>query len=223
MAVTDFQKFNTETIQRSQIKNAEYNPRIMGKKAKKRLRKSIVSSGLVSALTWNRRTGNLVGGHQRLEQLDALEKSGDYELTVCVIDVDEREEAKLNVQLNNPDSQGDWDLDKLAGIAEYFNLSMEEMGFGKLSSEMLFDGDERFTELFDTPEADAEKGKLRAIKEDRKRMDDRLKRENSVNWFTTVVFADEAEREAFHRAIHVPLSEQYITKEQVYRLTADNS
>lgn len=221
MAVTDFQKFNAETIKRSQIKNAEYNPRIMGKEAKKRLRKSIASSGLVSALTWNRRTGNLVGGHQRLEQLDALEKPGDYELTVCVIDVDEREEAKLNVALNNPDIQGDWDLDKLAGIAEDFNLSLEEMGFSKLSGEMLFDGDERFTELFDTPEADAEKGKLRDIKADRANMNQRLKEENAIEWFTVIVFADKAEREAFHKAIHAPLSEQYVTKEQVYRLAAN--
>ena len=219
MAISQFQNFETETIRRSQIHNAEYNPRIMDKDAKKHLRKSLQTSGLVSAPTWNRRTGNLVGGHQRVEQLDALEKSADYELTVCVIDVDEREEAKLNVQLNNPDSQGDWDLDKLAGMAEQFDLSLDDMGFSKLSGEMLFDGDERFTELFDTPEADTEKGKLRDIKEDRANMNARLKKENSVNWYTTIVFADEAEREAFHKAIHVPLSEQYVTKEQIYRLT----
>lgn len=218
MAVSKFQTFEAETISRSQIKNAEYNPRIMGEDARKRLKRSIQKSGLVSALTWNRRTGNLVGGHQRLEQLDALEKSPDYELTVCVIDVDEREEAKLNVQLNNPDSQGEWDLDKLAGIAEEFDLSLEDMGFSKLSGEILFDGDERFTELFNTPEADAEKGKLRAIKEDRGNMKERLKKENAVDYYVTVVFADGQEREQFLRSIHVPASEGFVTAEQVYRL-----
>lgn len=216
--VSKFQAFETVTIRRDQIKNAEYNPRLMNKDAKKRLRKSLQTSGLVSALTWNKRTGNLVGGHQRLEQLDTLEKTSDYELTVCVIDVDEREEAKLNVQLNNPDMSGTWDLDKLAGMTEDFGLSLEDMGFSQLSGEMLFDGDERFTALFDTPEADAEKGKLRSIKEDRAKMNDRLKDEAAINWYVTVVFANQEERENFLRKIHVPLTEQYITQEQVQRL-----
>lgn len=218
MAVSKFQNFETETIRRDQIRNAEYNPRIMDEDAKKRLRKSIRSSGLVSALTWNRRTGNLVGGHQRLEQLDALEKSSDYELTVCVIDVDLKEEARLNVQLNNPDSQGDWDLDRLALMTEDFGLSLEDMGFSENTAQFLFDGDERFTELFDTPEADAEKGKLRAIKEDRANMRERHKEERAINWFTVIVFANEQERTAFHKEIHVPLSEQYVSPEQVHRL-----
>ena len=102
MAKSKFQNFEMETINRRNIKNADYNPRYMGEKEKKKLRAALKENGLVSALTWNKRTGNLVGGHQRLEQLDALEKSDDYDLTVCVIDVDEKQEAKLNVQLNNP-------------------------------------------------------------------------------------------------------------------------
>lgn len=76
---TKYQSFDTETINRSMIKNAEYNPRIMDEKAKKRLKNTIRTHGIVSALTWNKRTGNLVGGHQRLEQLDALEKNPDKE------------------------------------------------------------------------------------------------------------------------------------------------
>lgn len=69
MATSKFQSFETATIHRGQIKNAEYNPRIMSKDAKKRLRKSIRDSGLVAALTWNRRTGNLVGGISGLNSL----------------------------------------------------------------------------------------------------------------------------------------------------------
>ena len=130
MAKSRYQAYDTETINRSDIKNAPYNPRIMDPKAKKRLKQNIAKHGLVAALTWNKRTGNLVGGHQRLEQLDALEKNKDYELTVCVVDVDEREEAQLNVQLNNPSLQGEWDLDKLANIAEDFDLDLkDDLGF----------------------------------------------------------------------------------------------
>ena len=125
MAKSKYQAYETETINRSDIKNAPYNPRIMDEDAKKRLRKNIAKHGLVSALTWNKRTGNLVGGHQRLEQLDSLERSKDYELTVCVVDVDEKEEATLNVQLNNPSMQGWWDMDKLADMTDDFDCVLE--------------------------------------------------------------------------------------------------
>ena len=137
----------------------------MDKAAQKRLRDNIRKHGLVSALTWNKRTGNLVGGHQRLQQLDALEKSDDYELTVCVVDVDEREEAALNVQLNNPSMQGDWDLDKLAQVSEDYDLSMtDDLGFTQNDVDFMFDGDERFSQLFDTPEANDTKDKIDKVK-----------------------------------------------------------
>lgn len=216
-----FQAFETETIDRSQIKNAPYNPRIMDKEAKKRLREGIRKHGLVSAITWNRRTGNLVGGHQRLEQLDALEKNADYELTVCVIDVDEREEAQLNVQLNNPSMQGDWDLDKLAIMADDFSLDMEDLGFSKEDAAFLFDGDDRFTELYNTLEANQVKGELKQIKEARSQMNDKLKESGRIDFYTCIVFSSPEEREEFHREINVPISEQYVTAEQVRRIKAE--
>lgn len=216
-----FQAFETETISRAEIKNAPYNPRIMDKGAKKRLKEGIRKHGLVSAITWNKRTGNLVGGHQRLEQLDALEKTSDYEITVCVIDVDEREEAQLNVQLNNPSMQGDWDLDKLAIMADDFSLSMDDLGFSKEDAAFLFDGDDRFTELYNTPEANEVKKELKEIKEARSQMNEKLKENGRIDFYTIIVFSSPEEREEFYREISVPLSEQYITQEQVRRIAKD--
>jgi hypothetical protein len=224
MAKSKFQNYDTETIHRSQIKNAPYNPRIMNKAAQKRLRNNIRKHGLVSALTWNRRTGNLVGGHQRLEQLDALEKSEDYDLTVCVVDVDEREEAALNVQLNNPSMQGDWDLDKLAQVSEDFDLSMtDDLGFTQNDVDFMFDGDERFSQLFDTPEANDTKDKIDEIKRARAQGVDNLKEKNSINWYAVVVFADEKDRDAFFKEISVPKYEEYITAEQIRRIARNKS
>lgn len=218
MAKSKFENFEMQTIHRSEIKNAEYNPRFMGEKEKKRLRAALKENGLVSALTWNKRTGNLVGGHQRLEQLDALEKSEDYDLTVCVIDVDERQEAKINVQLNNPSMQGEWDVEKLFEITQDFDLSMEEMGFSTTDAAYLFDGDEKFVELFETPEAQEEKGKLKQIKEARSGMVKGYEDDHRADFMVMVVFKDAAERADFMRRIHVPNYEQYITVEQVNRL-----
>ena len=216
--ISKFQRFDTKTINRSQIKNADYNPRIMDNEAKKRLKKNIRQHGLVSALTWNERTGNLVGGHQRLEQLDALEKNGDYDLVVCVVDVDEREEARLNVLLNNPSMQGDWDLDKLAGMTEDFDLSFDEMGFTPLDVDFLFDGDERFTNLFDTEEAEGIKDNINQVREAREKGVEILKDKNSINWYVVVVFEDEEEKRGFMKSISVPMYEEYITKDMLERL-----
>lgn len=219
MAKSKYQAYETETINRSQIQNAPYNPRIMDEKAKKRLKKNIAQHGLVAALTWNKRTGNLVGGHQRLEQLDALEKNKDYELTVCVVDVDEREEAALNVQLNNPSMQGEWDLEKLAMLSEDFDLDLSaDLGFTESDIDFMFEGDDRFSQLFDTQEKENMRGDLEAVKEARKESVERLKERNNIDWFTVIVFENEADRDAFMKEISIPKFEKYITEDQVRRL-----
>lgn len=214
-----FQAYDTETISRSDIKNAPYNPRIMDEKAKKRLKANIQKHGLVAALTWNKRTGNLVGGHQRLEQLDALEKNKDYELTVCVVDVDEREEAALNVQLNNPSMQGEWDFDKLAMMSEEFDLDLkDDMGFTETDIDFMFEGDDRFSQLFETQEGEDMRGDLTKVKEARKKSVENLKDRNNIDWFTVIVFENEEDRDAFMKEISIPKYEKYITEDQVRRL-----
>ena len=218
MANSKYQNFTFGTIQRSQIKNADYNPRIMDKESKKRLKKNLQENGLVSALTWNKRTGNLVGGHQRLEQLDALEKNHDYSLDVCIIDVDEKQEARANVLLNNPSMQGDWDIDKLAYMSEEFGLSFDDMGFSKLDVDFMFDGDERFTEMLETPEAKEVKKGLEEVKAARQAGKERLQERNNINFYSVIVFEDEKQKAEFYRKINTPLSEEYITADKVYRL-----
>lgn len=218
MANSKYQKFTIQTINRADIKNAEYNPRIMDKEAKKRLKAGLKKHGLVSTLTWNKRTGNLVGGHQRLEQLDALEKNKDYSLDVCVIDVDEAEEAVLNVQLNNPSMQGDWDLDKLALITEDYGVGFEEMGFTPLDVDLMFDGDERFTQMFETPEADEVKQGLAEVKEARKQGKERLEERNNINFYSVIVFESEEAKKEFYKKINVPIYEEYLTADKIYRL-----
>ena len=219
MAKSKFQAYDTETINRADIKNAPYNPRIMDEKAKKRLRANIQKHGLVAALTWNKRTGNLVGGHQRLEQLDSLEKSKDYELTVCVVDVDPKEEAALNVQLNNPSMQGEWDFDKLAMMSEEFDLDLkDDMGFTESDIDFMFEGDDRFSQLFDTQEGENMRGDLEKVKAARKESAEKLKERNSINWYVTIVFDTEEEHDAFMREISIPKYEKFITEDQVRRI-----
>jgi hypothetical protein len=75
------ERYEMQTIRRSQIHGAEYNPRKIGDAERTRLRKGIKKAGLVQPLVWNRRTGTLVSGHQRLSIMDRLvepeERSAD--------------------------------------------------------------------------------------------------------------------------------------------------
>ena len=102
-----------ETVAIERIKTASYNPRVdlkPGDVAYERLKRSIEEFDLVEPLVWNRRTGHLVGGHQRLT---ILRSQGITEVEVSVVDLPPAREKALNVALNNPNLAGDWDLAKL--------------------------------------------------------------------------------------------------------------
>jgi len=113
----ELQQFETRTIARSQIKNAPYNPRKIAQANRVKLEQLLTEFGLVETLVWNSRTGNLVGGHQRLAILDLLSESGEnYSLTVAVVDLDEVREKALNASLNAKSAQGEYDSEKLKSL-----------------------------------------------------------------------------------------------------------
>lgn len=96
------------------LKRAAYNPRKKlkeGDKEYEKIRRSIETFEQVEPLVWNERTGNLVGGHQRLT---VLQDMGYTEVDVTVVDLDEAEEKQLNVTLNK--IKGRWDFDKLTEL-----------------------------------------------------------------------------------------------------------
>ena len=205
-----YQKFETDVINRSEIRGAEYNPRVISEYARKRLRKMIAKHGLVQPLVWNRRTGNLVAGHQRLAALDSLERSQDYDLQVAVVDVSEREERVLNVQLNNPSMQGEWDLDKLTTLAEDAAIAPDEFGFSDGDIAVLF-GDERLDELMsDTPEVAEAKNSLREIKEHRAESMAKMQEAQSADFYFTVVCESDAQKKAVLKALGVPDWESFV-------------
>lgn len=112
--LSKYQKFEAVTIHRSQIKNAPYNPRTITPEAKARLRKNLKEVGLLGGIIWNRSTGNLLAGHQRISVLDALEGSEDYELTVDAVELTLKKEKEQNIFLNSTAAQGRFDWDKMA-------------------------------------------------------------------------------------------------------------
>ena len=93
------------------LNGAKYNPRINlepGMEEFEKLRASIENFGCVEPIVWNKKTGNVVGGHQRLAVLRYLKKKKDL---VSVVECDEEQEKLLNLALNK--AKGGWDIKKL--------------------------------------------------------------------------------------------------------------
>lgn len=91
---------------------ADYNPRKElkpGDAEFEKLTRSLTEFGYVEPVIWNKTTGNVVGGHQRLT---ALKHLGHTEVDCVVVELDEVREKALNVALNK--ISGDWDEAKLA-------------------------------------------------------------------------------------------------------------
>ena len=111
-----------QEIKVTELNAAQYNPRIAlepGMPEWEKLKTSIEQFGNVEPVVWNRRTGNVVGGHQRL----AVLKSMGYESVPCsVVDLDEKEEKLLNIALNK--IKGQWDYDKLEEILSDFDYEV---------------------------------------------------------------------------------------------------
>lgn len=106
-------------LMRSQIHPADYNPRQISEEGRKQLKRSIKRYGVVGGIVVNEATGyTIVGGHQKVDVLDELNKypDNDYTLRVEVINVDVKTEKSLNVALNNPNIGGTWDFDALARL-----------------------------------------------------------------------------------------------------------
>lgn len=124
------------------INPAPYNPRIdlkPGDEEYEKLKRSIEEFGYVEPLVWNRRTGNLVGGHQRFKIL--VNEKGYTEVDVSEVDLDETREKALNIALNK--ISGDWEATKLAELLQELQASDE------IDLELTGFSEEEFDELLE--------------------------------------------------------------------------
>ena len=163
------------------------------KEAKEKLKRGLEKHGLVSPLTWNKQTGNLVSGHQRIAQIDAIEATKDYTLQVAVIDVDAKQEKEINILLNNQSAQGEFDLDKLADVLD--DIDYSSAGFDADDLEELLGGidiDALNDDDIEERRANYEEGIAH-----RRRMQKASFRENNIEFYTNVVFPDKIKRSEF--------------------------
>ena len=129
-----------EKLKTEQLIPADYNPRKdlkPGDPEYEKLKRSIEQFGYVEPVIWNKTTGKVVGGHQRLKVLLDM---GISEVECVVIEMDEEKEKALNIALNK--ISGEWDKDKLALLitdlqGADFDISLT--GFEPAEIEDLFD------------------------------------------------------------------------------------
>jgi hypothetical protein len=136
---------------------APYNPRTITEKQLSMLKKSMQEFGDLSGIVKNVRTGHLVGGHQRVKNLDPLwkifkEPHVDNIGTVSTgyietpygrwqyreVDWPEKKEAAANVSANQ--QGGEFDMTKLKDIIinlDDGSMDMELLGFNSHELEMM--------------------------------------------------------------------------------------
>lgn len=128
-------------VRRSLIKPAEYNPRQISAHGRRGLAKSLTEYGMVETPVWNEKTGNLVGGHQRLviidEQMkyDSATATPDYMIVVAVVNLDAKRERKLNLLLNNRAAQGTFERDSLVKMLMDEKIDLEDVHFTRADLE----------------------------------------------------------------------------------------
>ena len=211
-----YQKFIIETWNRSDIKNAEYNPRIISDEARKRLSKSLKKHGLIQPIIVNRLTGNIVGGHKRLEQLEIIEKSNTYLIDVAIVEMTEKQEKEANIQLNNDLAMGEWDTKLLNDLFVNDKLDLDNTGFDLDSINVLgidfkYDFPEEIESVKkDLKEANDIKDIKKKIKND---MESNYIENDSPNFFLVVVFLNEQEKDEWLKSKKLRKDTKYIDSE----------
>lgn len=114
------------------LKDNPRNPRTISDQALKGLITSLEEFGLIEPIVYNKRTGFIVGGHQRVK---ALRAAGYKEAQVLIVDFPEEKELLANLSLNNPKIQGEFSQDAGDLIGEMM-LSNENLGHALLLDDL---------------------------------------------------------------------------------------
>lgn len=211
MTLAKHQRFEMRRMTRADLKACPYNPRSIDRHARKKLEACIKKRGLLEPLVFNKRSGTIISGHQRLACLDAVEGSDQYELDVSVVDLSPKDEREQIVMFNNQSAMGMWDVDLLGDLLKTPGLDIEGTGFDRIDLETMFT-DDVLAPLFaleaaapavqeevqNIAQAQAEKAaEIEAIKKRKKDYRAEAERTDNANFYAVVVFLDEAEQTKF--------------------------
>jgi len=215
-------------VHRSELTGAPYNPRTIGDRQRAALKESLRKNGLIAPLVWNRRTGNLVGGHQRMELMDSLLRTKNYTLDVAEVDMSEAEEVAANIALNNANAMGEFDYGAVQSLATDYGLDLQK--------DFLFDRDDMLVSFgmdledahVQVRNADTTPELMQELKDRKKLVRERLQGAKAeVGDYTstampgvlTLVFNDDSQKRQFCTSVGLSETVTTIHAERVLDLT----
>lgn len=201
LAELGLESYQMVTLHRSDLKDAEYNPRVINDVERRKLKAGLKRHGLVAPITFNIRTGKICGGHQRIHQLDSLAGTHDYTLQVAQIDVDENREKEINILLNNQNAAGDWDLEALGALVKDPLLDLTGTGFDHADLFRLF-GDTPI--LARDEDLDELAQKVRDARDKYDKIEKNNKGGDDSEFYCVLVFRDAAQLSKFIAAAKLP-------------------
>ena len=191
-AKASLERYTMVKMVRSDLKKADYNPRQISEQARKRLGKGIEKLGLLQPIIYNKRSGNIVGGHQRVGVMDDYYGNDKYEMNVAVVDLDDKQEKEANILLNNYEAMGDFDIDKLNNMLGE-GLDIEATGFDAASVFRMFGDSAQVSGSVAETFAD----QVRESMEKTKGIFTNAKVANPTDFYVVFVFANVERRDAF--------------------------
>lgn len=125
--------------------------------------------------------------------------------------MDEDEEKAANLLLNNPEAQGEWDLEKLGEMLKAPDLDLVIAGFD--ASDVFKIVGDQATDTVLTEIAD----RVEKVKEARENTAKHNDTTHSSHWFLVAVFRDDDERLAFTQRLGLP-NNRYVDGRQLLAL-----
>ena len=120
------------------LQPADYNPRKMSEHDGNNLIRSLKNYGVIENVVVNRRSGNIVSGHMRVQ---SAIKAGIPAVPVHYIDVDDVTERQINLTMNR--TRGEWDDQGVAELLAYLatqDADLSLTGFQDAEIAHLMDG-----------------------------------------------------------------------------------
>ncbi len=231
------EKYEIQKLNRTEIHGADYNPRKISADAAKKLRKSLKDFGMLQPIIVNKQTMNVVSGHQRLDAMDSLLRAPDYDLTCIIVDLEESEEVKCNIIMNNTSIMGEFDIDMLNDISEIFpDINFEaDLGFDKIDLDWMFsesDGNVNFgggktEQAIDDKKTLQEAGDIDTLKQAKRDYREKVKAQNdngetyqtqSDDYTVSFVFNNNAEKHDFMQRIRKNPTEKYLKSSVLFEI-----
>jgi len=219
----------TETIKRSQINFAAYNPKRHSKESINKIKKNIKKVAFLGGIVWNRTTGNLIDGHKRIMALDVIHnynsenenKTADYEIKVEAVELDEKTEKEQNIFQTQ--SRTDFDVELMQQLIPEidFNnagLEIEDLNYFMVDISNIIDNNNNeikddFDNLEFTTDNERKMKKIESVKNAKNSTKQKMQEETTGTPFVTLSFDNYENKVFFMELINCPINNKYVKGE----------